>query len=174
MDAVFPTRDAWLSAYRERWLVQYQATGQIDWKLYPALKLDSTPIGVAIDVTQANLLLITSAGGYIPGVHVAFDAAHDLGDYSIRLIDTQYAPSDYHFAHDHYDHAAVDADPQVLVPVLHLLEMQDSGLIGELAPQVLSFMGYQPDLVRVVDEMIPEIVRVARDLRVDAAFLVPS
>jgi glycine/betaine/sarcosine/D-proline reductase family selenoprotein B len=174
MDAVFPTRDAWLSAYRERWLAHYQATSQIDWKLYPALKLDSSPSGVAIDVTQANLLMVTSAGGYIPSIHSAFDAANNLGDYSIRLIDTQYQPSDYHFAHDHYDHTAVDADPQVLVPVQHLLEMQDAGLIGELAPQVVSFMGYQPDLGQVVDEMIPEIVRVARDLRVDAAFLVPS
>jgi hypothetical protein len=174
MDAVFPTRDVWMTAYRERWLAHYQATGQIDWKLYPALKLDAAPAGAAVDVAQSNLLLITSAGGYIPGVHSAFDAAHDLGDYSIRLIDTQYAPSAYRFAHDHYDHTAVDADPQVLVPVQHLLEMQDAGMIGELAPQVVSFMGYQPGLGRVVDEMIPEIVQVAHDLRVDAAFLVPS
>ncbi|MFZ9858127.1 MAG: glycine/sarcosine/betaine reductase selenoprotein B family protein [Roseiflexaceae bacterium] len=174
MDVVFPTRDAWMTAYRERWLTHYQTTGAIDWKLYPSLKLDAALASVAIDVTQSNLLLITSAGGYIPSVHDAFDAANDLGDYSIRLVDTQYPPSAYHFAHDHYDHTAVDADPQVLVPVHHLLEMQDAGAIGELAPQVVSFMGYQPDLGRVVDEMIPEIVQVAHDLRVDAAFLVPS
>ena len=174
MDAIFPIRDTWLDAYRECWLAHYQATGKIDWKLYPDLKLDRTPAGSAIDVTQASVLLITSAGGYIPGVHEPFDAANDLGDYSIRLVDTQYSPRAYNFAHDHYDHTAVKADPQVLVPVTHLLEMQDAGLIGELAPQVVSFMGYQPDLRRVVDEMIPEIVRVARDLRVDAAFLVPS
>lgn len=174
MDAVFPTRDAWLGAYHERWLSHYQATGQIDWKLYPALTLDASPAGTAIDVTQSSVLLITSAGGYIPGVHSPFDAANVLGDYSIRLVDTQHPPSAYHFAHDHYDHTAVNADPQVLVPIQHLLEMQDAGVIGELAPQVISFMGYQPDVGRVVDEMIPQIVHMARDLRVDAAFLVPS
>lgn len=174
MDAVFPTREQWLEAYRSRWLTHYQTTAQIDWKLYPALKLDTTPAGPAIDVTHANVLLITSAGGYIPGVHQPFDAANDLGDYSIRLIDTHHLPHAYRFAHEHYDHTAVETDPQVLVPVSHLLDMQDTGVIGELAPQVVSFMGYQPDVGRVVDEMIPEIVRVARDLRVDAAFLVPS
>ena len=174
MDAVFPIRDTWLGAYRSRWLAHYQASGTIDWTLYPALILDTTPAGRAVDVTQASVLLITSAGGYIPGVHEPFDAANDLGDYSMRLIDTQYAPSSYRFAHDHYDHTAVEADPQVLVPVTHLLELQDEGMIGELAPQVVSFMGYQPDVGRVVDEMIPEIVQVARDLRIDAAFLVPS
>ncbi|MBM4413798.1 MAG: hypothetical protein FJ040_10210 [Chloroflexi bacterium] len=174
MDAVFPTCDTWLESYRERWLTHYQDTGTIDWTLYPALKLNTTPAGLAVDVTQANVLLITSAGGYVPDIHEPFDAANDLGDYSIRLIDTHHGPSAYRFAHDHYDHTAVDADPQVLVPVSHLLEMKDEGVIGELAPQVVSFMGYQPDLGRVVDEMIPEIVQVARDLRVDAAFLVPS
>lgn len=174
MDAVFPTRDTWLDAYRTRWLAHYQTTGHIDWKLYPTLKFDTTPAGSAVDVTQASVLLITSAGGYIPEIHEPFDAANALGDYSIRLVDTQHPPRAYRFAHDHYDHASVDADPQVLVPVHHLLEMQDEGVIGELAPQVVSFMGYQPDVGRVVDEMIPEIVRVARDLRVDAAFLVPS
>jgi hypothetical protein len=174
MDTVFPTRDVWVAAYRTRWLAHYQATGQINWKLYPALMLESAPAGGAVDVTQSSVLLISSAGGYIPGVHAMFDAANDLGDYSIRLIDTQYAPSAYHFAHDHYDHTAVDADPQVLVPVTHLLELQDAGLIGELAPQVVSFMGYQPDVGRVVDEIIPQIISVAHDLRVDAAFLVPS
>lgn len=174
MDAVFPIRDTWLEAYRTRWLAHYEATAQIDWRLYPALKLDTTPPGSPIDVTQASVLLITSAGGYIPTEHTPFDAANDLGDYSIRLIDTQQSPSSYHFAHNHYDHTAVNADPQVLVPVSHLLELQDEGRIGELAPQVVSFMGYQPDVGRVVDEMIPQIVQVAHDLRVEAAFLVPS
>lgn len=174
MDAVFPTRDTWCDVYRTRWLAHYQATGRIDWTLYPTIKFDTTPAGSSIDVTQSSVLLITSAGGYIPGGHEPFDAANDLGDYSIRRIDTQYSPHAYRFAHDHYDHTAVNTDPQVLVPVYHLLEMQDEGVIGELAPQVVSFMGYQPDAGRVVDEMIPQIVQVAQDLCVDAAFLVPS
>ena len=47
-------------------------------------------------------------------------------------------------------------------------------VIGELAPTVISFSGYQPDVIRVLDETIPAIVAAAKVERADAALLVPS
>jgi hypothetical protein len=78
------------------------------------------------------------------------------------------------YAHDHFDHTAVERDPQVLLPLLHLADRVQAGAIGRLAPEVISFMGYQPDATRVVDETIPAIVTAARRLEVDAALLVPA
>jgi hypothetical protein len=78
------------------------------------------------------------------------------------------------FAHDHYDHTAVNQDPQVLVPLRHLDNLVAAGAIGELAPVMVSFMGYQPDATRVVDETIPAILQVAQAAQVRAALLVPS
>ena len=84
-------------------------------------------------------------------------AAHELG-----------------FSHTHYNHAAIQQDPQVLIPLEHLREMVLAGKIGGLAPSVVSYMGYQPDAARVALETAPAIVRIAQREQVDAALLVPA
>ena len=99
---------------------------------------------------------------------------HITTQQSIRRfsIDTPFDAIAY--AHTHYDHTAVNADPQVLLPLLHLKALVDDEVIGELAPDVISFMGYQPDIRPVLDETIPAIVTVCKEMAVDAALLVPS
>ena len=72
------------------------------------------------------------------------------------------------------DHAAVIADPQVLLPLEHLAALEHNGTIGELASNVISFMGYQPDVGRVIDELIPAIYRAVQAEEAQAALLVPS
>jgi D-proline reductase (dithiol) PrdB len=103
-----------------------------------------------------------------------FDAPNPLGDYTIRRfpINTPFAALAY--AHEHYDHTAVNADPQVLLPLGHLADLVAEGTIGELAPMVISFSGYQPDVARLLDETIPLIIQAAADAQADAALLVPA
>jgi hypothetical protein len=48
------------------------------------------------------------------------------------------------------------------------------GIIGSVAANVISFMGYQHDAARVVDELVPQIVEAVYAERADAALLVPS
>jgi hypothetical protein len=61
-----------------------------------------------------------------------------------------------------------------LVPLRHLEDLVTEGVIGEMAPSVMSFMGYQPDVTRVIDELIPPILEVAQAEEVQAALLVPA
>jgi len=81
---------------------------------------------------------------------------------------------DIAFAHEHFDHAAVDADPQVLVPLDHLADLVSEGVIGMLTANAISFMGYQPDVSRVLDELIPTLLAAVRAEGAQAALLVPS
>ena len=97
-----------------------------------------------------------------------------MGDYTIRRIPAATPLSDIAYAHTHYDHAAVDADPQVLVPLRHLDKMVENGTIGQLTGNFVSFMGYQPDVTRVLDETIPAIIEAASQERATAALLVPA
>jgi hypothetical protein len=60
----------------------------------------------------------------------------------------------------------------VLLPLSHLHECVAAGTIGELAPSVVNFMGYQPVATRVVDETIPAILEAAKQEQIDAALLV--
>lgn len=171
---ILEDRAAWEAAFRMGWLAHYQETGATDFAQYVRPKNSVAPSGPGVELSRSRLLLISSAGGYLPGQQPPFDAANLLGDYSIRRVPADTLPTALAFAHDHYDHTAVNADPQVLVPLGHLAELVAAGRIGALTPNMISFMGYQPDVGRVLDELIPAIIDAARAEHAQAALLVPS
>ena len=88
--------------------------------------------GPAIKLSESRLILISTAGGYLRGSQEPFDASNDLGDTSIRLFPSSTPLDALAYAHEHYDHDAADADPQVLLPLRHL-----DDLVAESVPQVL-------------------------------------
>jgi len=171
---ILENREQWVASFREGWLAQYQQTGEPDWERYPRIRNKVAPAGQGIDLSSSRLMLISSAGGYLIEKQRPFDAAHPLGDYSIRSFPTSTPADELAFSHDHYEHTDVDQDLQVLLPLRHLEDLMAGGVIGELSPSVVSFMGYQPDVARVIDETIPAVVQVAQSERVRAALLVPA
>ncbi len=166
--------EQWKNDYERGWLAHRQANGQFNWDLYPKVKNRTAPTGPGIDLAKSRLALISSAGGYLPDSQEPFDAQHPLGDYSIRLFPAGTPFLALAYTHEHYDHTAVNEDPQVLLPLLLLKEKVAQGEVGELAPSVISFMGYQPDVGRVVNETVPAIVEAAQAEAVDAALIVPA
>lgn len=164
----------WKQAYGDGWLAHLKKTGETYWKIYARPHNRTAPSGPRIDLGHSRLLFITTAGTYLRDVQEPFDAASKTGDYSIRTFPSDTPFADLAIAHDHYDHTAVNADHQVLLPFEHLHEMVAEGIIGELAPSVISFCGYQPDVARVVEELIPQILNVARAEKVNGALLVPA
>lgn len=164
----------WYEEFATGWLAHYQQTGQVDFQLYKRPKNEATPGVAGINLAQSRLLFITTAGAYLPATQEPFDAENDLGDYSIRQFGSGVTFDQLAYAHTHYDQAAVNADPQVLMPLDYLRAKVASGEIGELAPSIISFCGYQPDLKRVVEEMIPQIVSLALAEGVDGALVVPA
>jgi hypothetical protein len=171
---ILENREQWQISFKESWLAHYQQTGTIDWDLYPHPRNSTAPSSPGIAVSKSRLMLVSSAGGYLPDQQEPFDAANLLGDYSVRLFPSSTPLEALGFAHEHYDLTAVKQDPQVLLPLRHLEDLVNEGAIGELTPSVASFMGYQPDVTRVVDETIPPIVKSALSEKADAVLLVPS
>ncbi len=171
---VFEKRVTWQENFKSEWLAHYRATGKIDWKRYEHPRNTAAPGLPGIDLSQSRLLFISTAGGYLPASQPRFDDENDLGDYSLRMLPTTTPLDQIEYAHTHYDHTAVDADPQVLVPLRHLEALVEDGQIGDLTPNFVSFMGYQPDVIRVLDELIPAIIDAARTELADAALLVPA
>lgn len=171
---ILENRSEWQAAYTEGWLREYQQTGIANWKLYQRPR-NSAPIPApGIDLSASRLVLISSAGGYLPTSQPAYDTDNDLGDYTIRLIPTASPLEDIAYAHTHYNHTAVDQDAQVLVPLRHLEDLVREGVIGTLTDSFISFMGYQPDVTRVLDETIPAVIAAVKAEQADAALLVPS
>lgn len=171
---ILENRDEWHVAFQAGWLAHYEATGEVEWDLYNKPVNETPPTGTGVDLSQSRLVLISSAGSYLKGTQQPYDDADDLGDYATRRYPVTTPFDALAYAHTHYDHTAVEADPQVLLPLKHLANMVDEGVIGELAPDVISFHGYQPDATRVVNETIPAIVTAAQEMNAHAALLVPS
>ncbi len=171
---ILEDRATWEATFNAGWLAHFHATGETKWELYNRPDNKEAPAGKGIDLSHSRLLLISSAGGYLRDGQQPFDAPDLLGDYTIRTLAVETDPSAIAFAHEHYDHTAVDEDQQVLLPLAHLHDLMEGGVIGELAPSVVSFMGYQPVITRVLDETIPAILAVAKAEKVDGALLVPS
>jgi len=171
---ILENRERWLADFQAGWLAHYQKTGETNWRIYNVPRNRTAPSGSGIDLSQSRLMLLSAAGGYLKRQQTPFAAADQLGDYTIRLFPSDAAPEQIAFAHDHYDHTAVNSDQGVLLPLRHLQDLVAAGLIGELAPSVVSFMGYQPVATRVVDETFPAILEAIQAERVDAVLLVPS
>lgn len=171
---ILESRADWEATFNAGWLAHFHATGETKWDLYNRPDNKEAPPGKGIDLSRSRLLLISSAGGYLHHSQDPFDAPDPLGDYSIRTFPVDTDPAAIAFAHDHYDHAAVNEDQQVLLPLAHLRDLVTAGVIGELASSVVNFMGYQPVINRVLDETIPAIVAAAKAEKVDGALLVPS
>ena len=174
MSQIFDGEEKWTAEYESGWLAHYQASGAIDWSLYSRPRNHEPVGGPGVNLRESRLLFISSAGAHLRAAHEPFDAAHDLGDYSIRAIPSDTPLGEIAYAHTHYDHTAVNADPQVLFPLRHLEALRDEGTIVEIAPQAISFMGYQPDARRTVAETAPAIVAYAKEAAVRAALLVPA
>jgi D-proline reductase (dithiol) PrdB len=170
---IMENRDAWVAEYEAGWKAHYLETGITDFKRYNRVRNKQVPAAAAIRLDQSRLLLISSAGGYLRHEQEPFDAENDLGDYTIRTFPFSTPLNQIAFAHNHYNHDMVDSDPQVALPLRHLEEMTQAGLIGELAPVVLSFMGYEPDATRVVDVLFPAVLEVAKREKIDGALLIP-
>jgi D-proline reductase (dithiol) PrdB len=171
---ILENKDQWLANFQAGWLAHFNQTGECNWDIYNRPKNSQEVTGPGIDLSKSRLILITSAGSYLSASQEPYDAEDLLGDYSIRTYPANTPFADLAFAHTHYDHSGVDEDPQVLVPLRQLEDMASEGLIGEIAPTVISFHGYAPNAARFVDETIPAMLEVALQEQAQAALLVPA
>jgi len=171
---IIEDRKAWSDHFEQTWLTHYRETSQVNWDPYHYVKNHQSPSTPGVELAKAKLLLISSSGVYLKDRQVPFDASNVLGDYNIRTIPLESNVTDLAFAHEHYDTTAVRKDHQVLLPIEPLQEHVRRGQLGSLHPEMISFMGYQPDVRAVVDQTIPEILEIVKTATVDAVLLVPS
>ncbi len=164
----------WREAFNHGWYGTYQETGEMNWSLYNRPTNKNAPSSKGINLSQSKLGLICSGGFYVPEEQEPFDAEHDLGDYTMRLIPWQSNLDDLTISHTHYDHTAANADRQVLLPLRHLEQMVTEGEIGSVAENAFSFSGYLPEADRTVTELIPRIVAAAKQEQLETTLLVPA
>ena len=125
-------------------------------------------------LSQSRVALVTSAGLVAPG-SPPFDLARRGGDPSFRLIPAN-APGDgleVHHRSEAFDRTGLAEDLNVIFPRDALAQLALEGVIGEVAPRHLSFMGSITAPGRLIRESAPEAAAVLVGDAVDVALLVP-
>ena len=94
------------------------------------------------DISQATIAIVTD-GGLVPKGNpdaIPLAAASNFGTYDIEGVDDLQG-EDYEIAHTGYDRRFVQEDPDRLVPVDALRELEKEGVIGKLHNQFFSTSG---------------------------------
>ncbi|MEJ2190255.1 MAG: glycine/sarcosine/betaine reductase selenoprotein B family protein [Acidobacteriota bacterium] len=107
-------------------------------------------------LTACRVALVSSAGLVVPGDE-PFDDAVRGGDFSYRVIpaDTPVSSLEEHHRSDSFDHAGIEADRNVGLPLDRLHELAENGDIGSVAPRHISLMGSITAPGRLVKRRVP-------------------
>ncbi len=105
-----------------------------------------------------------------------FNAEQPGNDPSIRIVPSDVDPRVLvnTYPGQGFDHAGLQADPNLLIPLDRLREMVGRGEIGELAPRTVSLCGHVTKPKVLIEETAPEIARMFVEGGVDVALLVPA
>ncbi len=164
----------WLRDFQSGWLSHFERTGVPDWSQYTYPQNYLAPASRGISLTKSRLLLISTGGAYHAASHKPFDCRNPLGDYTIRIIPSSIKLERLKFGHPDVDQNFVRRDPQILLPLKHLRALVAEGFLGSFAPVFISLCGAQPHAIRVVKELIPQILTIAKDHQVQAALIIPA
>ena len=130
---------------------------------------------VAKPLGECRVALVTTSGVHHKGQE-PFDMADSAGDPSFREIDAATISNDYVITHDYYDHADAEKDLNIIFPLDRLRELQDEGIIGDLASRHYSLMGHIDGrhIATLVGKSAREIIDKLRQQAVDVALLTPA
>lgn len=120
-------------------------------------------------MAEARLGLIASGGIYRAG-QIAF---HYRDDASYRVIPADVDSGELRATHFAYDLRDARQDINVVFPIDRLRELVESGEVGELAPESLTFMGGIYSARAVRDELAPAMAERLAAHDVDAVLAVP-
>ena len=144
-----------------------------------------TPVQKPLSVSR--LALLTSTGHFVEGDDpepfgiknmTQAEAIERIDDFLKTEPQLSAIPSDtpqekLRVRHGGYDIRAVQVDPNVAFPIDRLQELQQEGVIGELAPYAYSFVGACSQ-VRLTKRVAPAWVKQLQEQAIDVALLVPA
>ena len=124
---------------------------------------------------ECKIVLITTGG-----IHLKSDKEFDLsdpnGDCTFRRIPYDTNFKDLIITHKYYDHHDADRDPNLILPIEVLSELQSEGIVGPSCENHYSFMGHieEPHLTTLIQKSSVEAAKEIRQQKADIALLVPA
>ncbi len=158
----------------EEGLSEFQAGNVLEVvKRYPLIVSEDVPwTPYRGSPSEQTIALVTSGGLYLKGRQPPFDTTSIHGDPSFREIPKSARQEDFGIAHAHYDHSLAEQDINVIFPLQRLLELESDKIIGKVAETHYSF-SYVNDVVSLVTDSVPSLLRKLKTAAVDILLLVP-
>jgi D-proline reductase (dithiol) PrdB len=124
------------------------------------------------ELSRCRVALVTTSG-----VHrrsdVPFDQLSPEGDPSLRVIRADDRGDDLMVSHNHFDHSDADRDINCLFPIEPLRKLAEEGVVGDVSPVHVGFMGFNPD-PRPVRRHAKEAAALLARAEVDVVVLTPG
>ena len=126
-------------------------------------------------LAECKLAMVTTSGVH-HGTQEPFDMQDSEGDPSFRTINAATISDDYKITHDYYDHSDAEKDLNIIFPLQRLQELQQEGVIGQLAATHYSFMGHIDGrhIATLIGQAAQEVVKRLKQDQVDAVLLTPA
>jgi len=144
--------------------------------------IDEPPVWtpLARPLHHCTVALLTSAGIYLKDSQEPFDVERERreptwGDPSYRVIPTGVRQEQIGCTHLHINDTDILEDVNVVLPIRAFTKLAGEGVIGALAPEHYSFMGYQER--RLIDWRTvqgPELAARLKERAVDVLLLAPA
>ena len=124
---------------------------------------------------ECKLALVTTSGVHHSSQE-PFDMQDSDGDPSFRAIDGATIGNDYKITHDYYDHSDAEKDLNIIFPLQRLKELQQEGVIGQLADTHYSFMGHIDGrhIASLIGQAAQEVVKRLKQDQVNVVLLTPA
>jgi len=145
--------------------------------IYPWFSGEGDPFArLARPATETRFGLVTTGGYSIEGEQEPFSPFPSFDDTPPRIhtVPLGVDRSKLRIDHAGYDHRFAEEDSNCNLPLDRLQEMEDAGEIGSIAPDTQVVMGLAPNVVPLIESLIPELVARFKSDSVEAALLVPS
>ena len=137
-------------------------------------KSDFIPLARLKKPLNESRLTFVSMAGVQPKDSLPFDTVHPIGDYTFRHVPSGSKVEDLEIHQLKYPTVGAKKDLNVIFPIERLRELATEKIIGELAENFFSFIGYNMDAERLEQTLAEAIADAVEAEKPDAALLAPA
>jgi D-proline reductase (dithiol) PrdB len=124
-------------------------------------------------LSESRLTFVSTSGVQLKGT-LPFDTVHPVGDYTFRRVPSDSKPADLEIHQLKYPTVGADKDLNVIYPIERLRELVKEKIVGELAPNFFSFIGYNMDAERLEKTLAEDIAAAVEAEKPDVVLLAPA
>ncbi|RPH01774.1 MAG: hypothetical protein CBD13_001230 [Candidatus Pelagibacter sp. TMED153] len=127
------------------------------------------------ELNSCNIAIVSSAGLVVNQIQKPFNHNIKFGDWSYRVIPKNIEANELkeYQKSNSFDHSGVKEDPFSVLPIPHLVDLENEGFIGSVNKRHISLMGATINTSKLINQTIPNIIEIFKEDDVDIVIFIP-